>query len=252
MAITEWSIQRRALGQSAFSIVLCDDDPAFLTELERELRRIFEKMNMRCDIQLFDCPAVIPAAAMENCALAFLDIDFENDDCNGIDIARRLRQVNDRALLFFVTNYIDYAPAGFEVQAFRYILKRDREAVLERYLLQAMEILAEKQEFLRLRDQDTVTDVPLKEITWLEVMDHYVSIHAGTSSFVLNATLSNLEKELEPHGFLRVHKSFLVNMAFIRKFRSRECLLADGTALAVGEKNYPQQKQKYLRWKGLQ
>ncbi len=252
MAITEWSLHRTALSQSAFPIVLCDDDQAFLTELERELHRLFEKMNMRCDIRLFDCPAAIPADALERCTMAFLDIDFENDDCSGIDIARRLRQANKQALLFFVTNYIDYAPAGFEVQAFRYILKGEREEVLERYLLQAMEILAEKQEFLRLRDQDTVTDVPLKEIIWLEVMDHYVSIHAKAESFVLNATLSNLEKALEPHGFLRIHKSYLVNMAFIRKFRSRECLLADGTALAVGEKNYPQQKQKYLRWKGLQ
>ncbi len=252
MAITEWSLQRTALSQNAFPIVLCDDDPSVLEALQAQLQRLFKKMNMRCVIRTFECPAAIPVEALEGCIMAFLDIDFENDECTGIDIARRLRQVNKEALLFFVTNYIDYAPAGFEVQAFRYILKRDREEVLERYLLQAMEILAEKQEFLRLRDQDTVTDVPLKEITWLEVMDHYVSIHTGTGSFVLNATLSNLEKELEPHGFLRIHKSFLVNMSMIRKFRSRECLMIDGTTLAVGEKNYPQQKQKYLRWKGLQ
>ncbi len=252
MAITEWSLRRTALSQKAFPIILCDDDPAFLRELQGELLRLFDKLNMRCDIRTFDCPAAVPEALLAGCSMAFLDIDFENDEGSGIDIARRLRQVNHQALLFFVTNYIDYAPVGFEVQAFRYILKRDRDEVLERYLLQAMEILAEEQEFLRLRDQDSVTDVPLKEIAWMEVMDHYVSIHAGADSFVLNATLSNMERELEAHGFLRIHKSYLVNMAFIRKFRSRECLLADGTLLAVGEKNYPQQKQKYLRWKGLQ
>ena len=64
-------------------------------------------------------------------------------------------------------------------------------------------------------------------------------------------TLSSLEKELEKYGFLRVHKSYLVNMAHIRKFRSRICLLTDGTALSVSEKNYSQQKQKYLLWKGM-
>ena len=40
-------------------------------------------------------------------------------------------------------------------------------------------------------------------------------------------------------------------MDAIRKFRSRECLLSDGTSLAVGEKNYAKQKQKYMLWKGL-
>ena len=68
----------------------------------------------------------------------------------------------------------------------------------------------------------------------------------------MNATLTSLESELEAHGFLRIHKSFLVNMQHIRKVRSRECLLTDGTTLAVSEKNYSQQKQKYLLWKGLQ
>jgi DNA-binding LytR/AlgR family response regulator len=61
-----------------------------------------------------------------------------------------------------------------------------------------------------------------------------------------------MESAMAAHGFLRIHKSYLVNMAHIRKFRSRECLLSDGTALAVSEKYYSQQKQKFLLWKGLQ
>ena len=150
-----------------------------------------------------------------------------------------------------MTNYIDYAPAGYEVQAFRYILKRDMGEVLERYILQAMESMAEGQEFLRLRDKEQTFDLPLEQISYLEVLDHYVSIHADSGSFTLNATLSSMESEMEAHGFLRIHKSYLVNMAYIRKFRSRECLLLDGTTLAVSEKNYSQQKQKYLLWKGL-
>lgn len=94
-------------------------------------------------------------------------------------------------------------------------------------------------------------DLPLEQISYLEVMDHYVSIHAGDGGYTVGATLSGMESEMEGHGFLRIHKSYLVNMAHIRKFRSRECLLDDGTALAVSEKSYSQQKQKYLLWKGL-
>ena len=74
----------------------------------------------------------------------------------------------------------------------------------------------------------------------------------GTVLRLLPLTLEEIFiSEMEEHGFLRIHKSYLVNMAYIRKFRSRECLLLDGTTLAVSEKNYSQQKQKYLLWKGL-
>ena len=251
MAITEWEIRRTAVGQNRINIILCDDDPVFLKALRSEVERTFSRLNMKATIRTFNSPTDISPEQLAACDMAFLDIDFESENCNGIDIARTLRQVNSHTLIFFVTNYIDYAPVGYEVQAFRYILKRDMGEVLERYILQAMENMAEGQEYLRLRDKEQTIDLPLEHISYLEVLDHYVSIHTGSENYTLHATLSGMESEMEAHGFLRIHKSYLVNMAHIRKFRSRECLLLDGTTLAVSEKNYSQQKQKYLLWKGL-
>lgn len=251
MAISYWEIRRVSIGKDNINVMLCDDDPVFLEALHSEVERTFARMNMKATICDFNSPADISRSQLAVCDMAFLDIDFEREDRNGIDIARTLRSVNCHALIFFVTNYIDYAPAGYEVQAFRYILKRDMGEVLERYILQAMENMAERQEFLRLRDKEQTIDLPLAEITYLDVLDHYVSIHTARQSYTLHATLSGMETDMEEHGFLRIHKSYLVNMAHIRKFRSRECLLLDGSLLAVSEKNYSQQKQKYLLWKGL-
>lgn len=251
MAFTEWEVCRTAIGQGRIKVILCDDDPGFLNALDDELARIFRKLNIGASVYLVNTPADLTPELLGACDMAFLDIDFDRDDHNGIDIARSLRQVNSHALVFFVTNFIEYAPAGYEVQAFRYLLKRDMGEVLERYIMQAMEQFAESQEFLRLKNKDEIVDIPLEQITYLEVMDHSVSIHAGEVCCELNATLSGLEERLYAHGFLRIHKSFLVNMCHIRKLRSRECLLTDGTVLAVSEKNYSQQKQKYLMWKGL-
>lgn len=251
MAITEWEIRRAAVGHGAIRMLLCDDDPDFSDALQQEIRRTFDRLNMRAAICVCNSPKDLTPEQLAECDMVFLDIDFENEDQNGIDIARLLRQVNSRAYVFFVTNYIDYAPAGYEVQAFRYILKRDMCQVLERYILQALEAMADGLRVLRLRDREQMMDLPLDQISYLEVLDHYVSIHAGENAYTMSATLTSLETELEAHGFLRIHKSYLVNMSCIRKFRSRECLLTDGTILAVSEKNYSQQKQKYLLWKGL-
>lgn len=251
MAITEWEIGRTAIGQREIRAVLCDDDSAFLSAMQQELVGVFKKLNIDAAIAAYRSPADLDENAISRGDLFFLDIDYESKTDNGIDAARKIRQVNQDGLIFFVTNFIEYAPAGYEVRAFRYILKRERSEVLERYLLQAMETLAEGDEYLRLYEQDLTVDVPLHEIDYLEVMDHYVSVHAGDRTHVLSSTLSSLEHALEGHGFLRVHKSYLVNMARICKFRSRECRLVNGVSLAVGEKSYPQQKQKYLHWKGL-
>ena len=249
MAYTEWEIDRAAVGQSGIKILLCDDDPTFLNVLQGEITRVFKKVNMQISITAFRSAQEIAPAHFACCDMAFLDIDFEKETQNGIDIARTLRGINSHALIFFVTNFVDYAPAGYEVQAFRYILKRDMKDVLERYIFQAVENLADGHEYLRLRDKEQTADIPLEQITYLEVLDHYVSIHTGEAVHTLGATLSGLEMGLEAHGFLRIHNSYLVNMRFISRFRSRECLLTDGTALAVSAKNYSQQKEKYLMWK---
>lgn len=251
MAITEWEISRAAVGKSNIKIILCDDDPIFLEQLHGEVAHTFSRLNRQAAITVFNSPTGISPDQLAECDMAFLDIDFESEDRNGIDVARTLRQVNRHARLFFVTNYVDYAPTGYEVQAFRYILKRDMGEVLERYILQAMENMAEGQECLRLWDKEQAIDLSLEQVTYLEVMDHYVSIHTGEKAYTLGSTLSSLEKELENHGFLRIHNSYLVNMRCIYKFRSRECLLTDGTTLAVSAKNYSQQKEKYLMWKVL-
>lgn len=249
MAFTDWEIFRRAVGQSEIRILLCDDDPSFLNTLQGEIACVLGRLNIRANITAFQSPQEIPTEFLADCNMAFLDIDFEKENQNGIDIARTIRSMNDHALIFFVTNYVDYAPVGYEVQAFRYILKRDRKDVLERYILQAVASMADDQEYLRLMDKEQTIDLPLDKITYLEVLDHYVSIYASGKAYTLGATLSSLEKELDNHGFLRIHNSYLVNMRCINKFRSRECLLADGTALAVSAKNYSQQKEKYLMWK---
>lgn len=67
----------------------------------------------------------IPDSILSGCDIAFLDIDFEGKRYNGIDIARRIRSKRKDAVIIFVTNYIEYAPEGYEINAFRYVLKSE-------------------------------------------------------------------------------------------------------------------------------
>lgn len=251
MATTEWSIRRTAIGQKSISVVMCDDDPDFTKTFYGEIESAFIKLNLKADISAFSNVDDIPTDLFASCNMAFLDIDFEGEDINGIDIARHLRKVNKNAIIFFVTNFIDYAPAGYEIQAFRYILKRDRNDVLERYIMQATEQLADNREYLALSDGDVCAEIPLDDISYLEVLNHEISVHTTEGDLTLYASLSSLEEQLDKCGFLRIHNSYLVNMRYIQKYRSRECLLTDGTSLPVSERNYSAQKQKYLLWKGL-
>lgn len=233
-------------------VLICDDDRGSQHTIRKKAELIFTKLNIQGIFDLYSTCEAVSYESLKHCDIALLDVDFEGQASNGIDLARKLRQVNKRAVILFITNFIEYAPEGYEVQAFRYILKRDLDKVLGRYLMEAMELLRDARECLRLDHRGELLELPFDSILYLEVLGHSVSIVTEGETYTLSASLSSFEQELENHGFLRVHKSFLVNMRHIKKFQCRELTLDNGTAIRVSEKSYAEQKRKYLLWKGWQ
>lgn len=229
-------------------ILICDDNEVFSQRLRSEIRS--QLPQMKADIRAFTELEDIPESVLAGCDLAFLDIDFAGKQYTGLDIAAKLRKLRPDAVIIFVTNYIEYAPEGYEVGAFRYILKSDLERKLPMYLGQAMEELESGREVLKLRSSGEIITIPLPQIRYIESDRHTVILHTERRDYTAYMSLSELEERLEPKGFLRLHKSYLVNMAHLTKYSSTEAVLSDGTALRVSARSYAVQKQKFLLWKG--
>ncbi len=244
------------IGAKMIRIILCDDNQVFLESLRVAIRAILKKNKTESVIHTFASAEAIPASLLPIADIFFLDIDFVDKKYTGIDIAKKVRNVNETAVIIFVTNYIEYAPEGYEVQAFRYVLKSEVHSKLERFLQQALEKLQVVQETIILNISGETIVLPLADILYIESQAHTAVIYTqvpGTSKskeYKLYATLTSLERQLESQGFLRIQKSFLVNMRRIQKYQCTEAILDTGKALKVSQKSYAEQKKKYLLWKG--
>lgn len=239
------------------SILICDDDISMIGTMQSIVEGVLSETGQKARIQTFTDASLISDPLLSGCDIALLDIDFDGADYNGMDVARRLRALRSDAVIIFVTNFIEYAPEGYEVQAFRYVLKRDIDSDLKPNLLLALKNL--NRETLAIQVNGEIVNLSLDNILYLEVRQHNVTavMQQQTAekqqvSYNFYASLSELEHRLEPLGFLRIHKSYLVNMKYIKKFQCRETLLAGGIILRVGEKSYAENKRKYLLWKGWQ
>lgn len=244
-------------GDPMLSILICDDDTTVLSAIRATTKSVLKELDKKARIHTFTDAASISEQILSGCDIAFLDIDFDCASCNGMDIARKLRSLRSDAVIIFVTNFIEYAPEGYEVQAFRYILKRDIKTDLKAVLPLALKQL--NQETLPIQTNGEIIKVPLDDILYLEVQQHNVTVvtrkltsERKQKEYSFYATLSDLEERLEPMGFLRIHKSYLVNMKHLKKLQCREATLDNGVILRVGEKSYAEKKQKYLLWKGWQ
>lgn len=239
-------------------IAICDDNPPFMESLRTEIRNILSKQEIDSVIYLFENAEAIPEQLLSSCDIFFLDIDFDGKTYTGIDIARKIRQFQQQAVVIFVTNFIEYAPEGYEVQAFRYLLKSDMPKKLEQCLLQTIEKLQTDQESMQINISGEILTIPLAEILYIESQGHLAVIHVSrqggkaVKSYRFYSSLGSLEQQLSEKGFLRIQKSYLVNMRRIKKYQCTEAVLDNGTVLKVSEKTYAEQKKQYLLWKARQ
>ena len=235
-------------------ILICDDDRRFGNDLGTAIRSILDTAGRSTQIHIYESAEDIPKQILCDCDIAFLDIDFAQNGYTGIDIARQLRSLQNHAVIIFVTNFIEYAPEGYEVQAFRYLLKTEMDKKLKLYLTQALDHLVSVKRTFPISVSGDVINIPLDDVLFMEAQLHNVIAHiadtsGGLQEYRFYSALADVEAQLHTHGFLRIHKSFLVNMKHLVKFQCKEAVLSDGTVLKVSEKNYAQQKKAYLLWK---
>ena len=232
-------------------VLICDDDEVFARGLAQRIRQLLQARELQAQLHTCTSAEEVPAGMLERYDMACLDIDFSGKSYTGIDIARRLRSLRRDAVILFVTNFPEYAPEGYEVQAFRYLLKSAVPAKLESYLEQALEQLERTKKTVTLNLYGESVRVPVEEILYVEAQLHEALMYLREGKVLrFNTSIGALEELLEPEGFLRIHKSYLVNMRCIQRLQCRQAELAGGAVLRVSEQNYGQLKKQYLLWKG--
>lgn len=246
------------IGGNMIRVILCDDSAPFLKTLRSEIRKILKENKIEGIIHLYERAEDIPDELLSECDIFFLDIDFNDKQYTGIDLAKKIRKYKPDAVIVFVTNFIEYAPEGYEVQAFRYLLKRDIHSKLEQCLLQTISKSQTERETMQINISGEILTIPIADILYIESQGHLALIHVlkkgnqAVKIYRFYSSLSNLEQQMAPQGFLRIQKSYLVNMRRIKKYQCNEAQLDNGQTLRVSEKNYAEQKRQYLLWKGRQ
>ena len=151
--------------------------------------------------------------------LVFLDVQMPEVD--GFDVLELLGADLPRALVF-VTAYDQYALRAFEAGALDYLLKPFDNARFERTLQRVKERFAQAPDFRRWAERIAVKSagqvlfLKVSEIDWIEAADYYACLHVGTKAHLVRRSMADLEADLDPEVFCRIHRSAIVNLARVR------------------------------------
>ncbi len=149
--------------------------------------------------------------------LLFLDINL--NDMEGTTLAAAAKKILPDARIVFATAYSQYAVKAFELGVDNYILKPfdpDRvRRVLEKCHEDAKPAAALSSEKLAINTNRKILLLDIHQIVYLETEGRGCVIHTTCGDYTENQLLGEFEKRLIPHGFFRIHKSFLVNLNYI-------------------------------------
>ncbi|MEG0269318.1 MAG: LytTR family DNA-binding domain-containing protein [Clostridia bacterium] len=235
------------------NIIICDDHPVFTTELKQMLSAYFSDMDWPISCETYTSAHDVLDLDLSMVHAAFLDIDMPV--MNGLELASILRRQYPQLIIIFVTSYIEYAPAGYRVDAFRYLLKTNLEKDLPTILDELWQKLYFSQESVSLRSTNGTVFTPIKNIVYLEgTPSRHTLVHLlnPRNSLTCIGKLTEYEEMLLCKGFLRIQRSFVVNMQHISRISGYQVVLRSGEQLRATEKNYTQLCGAFLQWKGAQ
>jgi two-component system, LytTR family, response regulator len=240
--------------------VIVDDEPLARRGIRAQLR---EQKDIEIVSECRNGREAIAAIQQQEPDLVFLDVQMPELD--GFEVLNAVG-VERMPAVIFVTAYDSYALRAFEVHALDYLLKpfdderfahaikRARDHLAGRNLQELSGRLQGLLEDLKARSAPKYAErlvvksagrivfLSVAEIDFIRAADNYVRIHAGHDQHLLRETMNSLEQKLDPHQFLRVHRSTIVNVQRIREaaqlFRGEyELVLRDGRRIATG-RNY--------------
>ena len=208
------------------------------SHLDRELfkkttKEISKNTNTSFAIDYFESGEDFLKSDTSVYQVAFMDIELPNK--NGMEIAKELRKVNSSTLLIFLTNYIQYAVEGYEVDAFDYILKPiNYYSFYMKFqrLLNKLAISNSKQ--ISIHTDNGKTFINSNDIRYIEIMGHEIVILSNKGNISTSGILNNLENELREYGFSRSSASTLVNMSYIESIYKDDVVLKTGEHIHIG------------------
>lgn len=247
-------------------MLVVDDEP-----LAREKIRDLVKLDPELEIA-GECTNGLEAlAAIQELRPDLLLLDVQMPEVGGFAVLEALKD-EVMPLVIFVTAYDQYAVRAFEFHALDYLLKpfdrerfeaaigrakahvrREQNGNLDQRILALLEQLKAETKYIErlvVKAGGRVFFLETKEIDWVEAEGNYVNIHTPKKSFLLRETISNLEAQLDPKHFVRIHRSSIVRIDRIQELQTwshgeYRVILYGGTELTLS-RNYRDNLQSLL------
>lgn len=232
--------------------IICDDDGGFAKKLEQSVIRYYRNLGITIDTIVVTNPQqLLNRSDLANFDIAFLDADMQPID--GIEVGRVLKKRKLGIILVFISAYLEFAPKGYTVDAFRYILKQDIANTLPLCLSDILQQLTPGHAVLSYKQHGEMFYILFRDIVYIQSDLRKLKVFGENSVEPIASfygKISDYINVLSNQGFLQINKSTAVNMIHIKRIASYHVYLSNGVLMNVTRKGYNTIKNHYIEWRG--
>lgn len=231
-------------------LILCDDDNVFLDKLETRIRGLCQKHGIAVEMERYDSSKKMLEGLKDLDTVPVFLIDIDMPEVNGFEVASFLKKWNRECCIGFVSNKDELVFQAFAYHPFFFIRKTHLDEELEPQLLELQKKMGAKVPKIELQTGRQTVEVALDMIWFVESEKNYLLFYREkderSDAIRARMKIAEAEKELEPHGFVRTHKGYLVNMNYVYRLRENEILLLNGKHVPVSRSYLNQVRMKIM------
>lgn len=213
------------------NIAICDDELAYRQRLYDLVISYRESVAWQVDTYSSGEELLAIYQTVGRFDIVFMDIEM--NDINGVDAMRLLHQQNSTALVIFVTSHVHYVSDSLRLGGFQFMVKPITDEAFRASFDWALETYRQRHTQYEVRWRDMHTLVDCGAILYIEASNRHLFVNTADTRYECVGKLSDETAKLQPHGFVRCHQGFLVNMEHIKRISKDYIELQDGHTLPM-------------------
>ncbi len=224
-------------------IYICDDEPKIRSDLAKSVSRLIPNSGIA---ELAKGSDLISRMSEEACDILLLDIDMPG--LSGLDIAKRLGNMPKKPLLVFVTSHDELVYDSLQFHPFGFVRKSHIDSELPKILADCIDELSSRERHFAFHTAAAEIKLRLDEMIYFEADGNYLKLFTANDEYRFRDTLGAVESSLSDHGFVRIHKGFLLNQAAVKKLSADEVELTNGCRLPIGRSYQDSARKTIMRY----
>ena len=215
-------------------IAICDDEKDFVAYLTGLLDQYATETGEEIKVTAYYDGMELIEKYDTTIDLIFLDIRMRL--VNGLRTAERIRQMDTKVGIIFLTTLTQYGLEGYKYQATNYIIKPIKYARLKEEMKQWLERHRQDDSpFIVVVNDAGKFKVFLKSLRFIETFNRNLLLHTDQENIICYKKMKELEAELVQHGFVRCHSGYLVNLFYVKRIEKLDIILTTGGRVPISQ-----------------